>query len=80
MFSHMVQNHHFPWQEFDEIIESRNTITAAKFHVVNRNNGNLICCETATELGLITLQNGMSARRSNPKVYPNRKQSRLFKI
>ena len=40
---------------FEDVIESKRKMTTAKFHVAKGNNGNLLCLETATELGLITL-------------------------
>jgi hypothetical protein len=41
---------------FEETIESKTKMTIAKFHVAKGDNGNLLCSETAAELGLITLK------------------------
>jgi hypothetical protein len=52
---------------FEEIIESKTKMTTAKFHVAKGDNGNLLCSETAAELGLTTL-NIHSVNKDKPEV------------
>ena len=52
---------------FEEIVESKNKMTTAKFHVAKGNGGNLLCPETATELDLITL-NVNNVNTAKPEV------------
>ena len=56
---------------FEEIVESKKKMTTAKFHVAKGNNGNLLCSETATQLGLITLnvQNVHNVNTDKPEVH-----------
>ncbi|CAB3997330.1 Hypothetical predicted protein, partial [Paramuricea clavata] len=64
---------------FEEIIESKTKMTTAKFHVAKRDNGNLLCSETAAELGLITL-NIHNVNKDKPEVHTTTKVNTTAKV
>ncbi|CAB4003757.1 Hypothetical predicted protein [Paramuricea clavata] len=64
---------------FEEIIESKTKMTTAKSHVAKGDNGNLLCSETAAELGLITL-NIHNVNKDKPEVNTTTKVNTTVKV